>query len=437
MSKVLISFLGTGRIKNGASKREYETTKYRISEKEYDCSFVSLALRQHFNIDQMMLIGTTHSMWEDVYRTYKEEDDTWLEIGNYCSACNHNSPLDIPNKEAIEEAMGNGSKVVLIKYGLTAEEIRENSEIILNLERSFKPGDELYVDITHSFRSLPLFIMNLLIYLRDVSPKKIKIAGVYYGMLEAIKDVGYAPVVDLSEVMNINQWISGAYSFMEFGNAYKIASLIDNSIVSEPKKVSKPLLSFTEAKNLNHLSELENQVRKMQVLKNTEGLPTIAKMVIDPVVGTFLKSVRLSEGKFKHSDFQYQLAIWQYNNHNYAAAYISLNEAILTRACELCEFDSSDFNERENMKVVFRWAKGVPGMDAKLKELALLEYVQSYVNRSTMKYYADLYQKVAKNRNAIAHSIKDSSGCVVNTVNNMIRDLDTFIQQYKNKLQCS
>jgi hypothetical protein len=131
------------------------------------------------------------------------------------------------------------------------------------------------------------------------------------------------------------------------------------------------------------------------------------------------------------------LAIWQYNNHNYAAAYISLNEAILTRACELCEFDSSDFYERENMKVVFRWAKGVPGMEAKLKELALLEYVQSFVNRSTMKYYADLYQKVAKNRNAIAHSIKDSSGCVVNTVNNMIRDLDTFIQQYKNKLQCS
>ena len=68
------------------------------------------------------------------------------------------------------------------------------------------------------------------------------------------------------------------------------------------------------------------------------------------------------------------------------------------------------------------------------KELALLEYVQSYADRSTMKYYADLYHKVSKNRNAIAHSIKDGSGSVVNTVKNMIRDLDTFIQQYKDKL---
>lgn len=437
MSKVLISFLGTGRIKEGVSKRVYENTKYRIEEQEYDYSFVSVALRQHFNIDRLILIGTPHSMWEEVYRTYAGEDDVWLEIGEHCSKSNYESSLEIPHKDRIENAMGNGSKVVAIKYGLNLEEIQANSEIILGLGESLNQGDELYVDITHSFRSLPLFVMNLLIYLRDVSPKKIKISGIYYGMLEASRELKYAPVVNLSEVMNINSWISGAYSFMEFGNAYKIASLIDNqSTISEPKKISTPLLGFTEAKNLNHLSGLENQVRKMQILKNTEGLPTIAKMVIDPVVGAFLKSVKLNEGKFKHSDFQYQLAIWQYNNHNYAAAYISLNEAILTRACELCEFDSSDFYERENMKVVFRWAKGVPGMEAELKELALLEYVQSFVNRSTMKYYADLYQKVAKNRNAIAHSIKDGNGCVVNTVKNMIRDLNTFIQQYHSKLQC-
>jgi CRISPR-associated Csx2 family protein len=368
-------------------------------------------------------------MWEEVYRTYAGEDDKWLEIGEQCSKSDYKSSLEIPHKESIENAMGEGSKAVAIKYGLNIEEIQANSEIILGLEDSLNQGDEIYVDITHSFRSLPLFVMNLLIYLRDVSPKKIKIAGIYYGMLEASRELKYAPVVNLSEVMNVNSWISGAYSFMEFGNAYKIASLIDSqTAVSEPKRISTPLIGFTEAKNLNHLSELENQVHKMQILKNTEGLPTIAKMVIDPVVGTFLKSVKLNEGKFKHSDFQYQLAIWQNNNHNYAAAYISLNEAILTRACELCKFDSSDFNERENMKVVFRWARGVPGMEAKLKELALLEYVQSYADRSTMKYYADLYHKVSKNRNAIAHSIKDGHGSVINTVKNMIRDLDTFIK---------
>lgn len=437
MAKVLISFLGTGRIKNDTSKREYEPTKYRIDNKDYDCTFVSAALREHLNIDKMMLVGTAHSMWEDVYREYAGEDEIWLKIGEVCAANNHTSPLEIPHKEDVEMAMGGNSKVVLVKYGFTPEEIKENSEIILGLESSLEKGDELFVDITHSFRSLPLFIMNLLIYLRDVSPKKVKISGIYYGMLEAYKDMHYAPIVNLNEVLNVNSWISGAYSFMQFGNAYKIADLVDNDTqIESPKKISTPLRNFSEAKNLNHLAELENQVQKLQILKDTEGLPTIARMVIDPVINEFLGKVRLGNGKFRLSDFQYKLAQWHKDNHNYAAAYISLNEAILTRACELCNFDSSKFEERENMKKVFRWAKGIPGSEQQLREAALLEYVQAYCKRTTLKEYAVLYSKVANNRNAIAHSKRDNNGVIVNTYKNMIRDLDTFLGQYKERLGC-
>lgn len=439
MSKVLISFLGTGRLKDRNSPaRYYDASKYRIDNKDYDCSFVSVALKQHFGIDKLLLVGTARSMWEEVYRVYSnQEDDIWMDIGTECSQKNSNSELSIPHKEAIEQAMGNGSKVVLVKYGINSEEIKENSEIILGLEASLNKGDELFVDISHSFRSLPLFIMNLLIYLRDVSLKKITISGIFYGMQEASHQFGYTPVVNLNEVLNVNSWISGAYSFMEFGNAYKIASLLDcDSKIAEPKKFSNPLIAFSEAKNLNHLAELENQVRKLQVLRNTEGLPLIAKMVIDPVVKDFLTTVKTKDGQFKHSDFQYQLAIWHKNNHNYTAAYISLNEAILTRACELYGVDSADYEARENMKVVFRWAKGVPGSAHKLEELGLLNIAQDCFDKRILKEYAILYAKVAKNRNAIAHSLKDQNGRVTNTVNNMIRDLDVFIQQYIQKLEC-
>lgn len=439
MSRVLISFLGTGRVKErGSSSRDYERTKYRLDDTDYECSFVSVALRKHLKIDKLILIGTTHSMWEEVYREYAEKvDDIWSALGEACECNNYESELDIPYKQELEKAMGNGSKVVLVRYGLNAEEIRENSEIILGLESSLTRGDELFVDITHSFRSLPLFVMNLLVYLRDVSSKKIEISGIYYGMLEAYSQLKYAPIVNLSEVLNVSSWISGAYSFMEFGNAYKISSLLDgDSNIKESNKFSKPLKSFSEAKNLNHLAELENQVHKLQVLRNTEELPLIAKMVIDPVVKEFLTTVKIKDGKFKHSDFQYQLAVWHKNNHNYTAAYISLNEAILTRICELYGFDSADYDVRENMKVVFRWARGIPGAAQKLEEIGLLNITQDCFDKSKLKEYAILYGKVAKNRNAIAHSLKDQNGRVTNTVNNMIRDLDGYIQQYIQKLVC-
>lgn len=436
MAKVLISFLGTGRLKDkNDPKRKYEPAKYRIEETDYSRTFVSLALKEHFKADRLLLIGTTHSMWEEVYSECAADPDLdiWDEIGSACAGNNHTSDLSIPHQNEIEAAMGDGSKVVLVRYGLTTEEIKQNSEIILGLEEYLGKGDELIVDITHSFRSLPLFIMNLLIYLRDVSTKKVSIKGIYYGMLEATKDVGYTPVVDLSEVMNVNSWISGAYSFMEFGNAYKISSLIESdSRIAEPKRFCKPLQGFTDAKNLNHLAELENQVQKLQILRNTSGLPTIAKMIVEPVIGNFLSTVRVGNGKFQHSDFQYQLAIWQKRNFNYAAAYISLNEAILTRACELFRFDSNDYDQREYMKHIFRWARGNASAEAKLKELALLELVKD--SREQLKEYSILYNKVARNRNAIAHSLTDDSGRVTNTVHNMIRDLDTFIQQYKDNL---
>ena len=424
MARVLISFLGTGRIKDGTSKREYESTTYKIENSDYNRSFVSVALREHLNIDKMILVGTPHSMWEEVYRTYAGEDDCWIEIGEACGTMNHKSDLSIPHQTEIEQAMGTGSKVVLVKYGLDADEIRANSEIILGLESYLRKGDELILDITHSFRSLPLFVMNLLVFLRDVSPKKIRISGIYYGMLEAIKELGYAPVVNLSEVLNVNSWISGAYSFMEFGNAYKIAELIDSDAsIETPKMISTPLRSFAEAKNLNHLAELENQVRKMQILRQTNNLPTIAKMVIDPVVEEFLKTVKLGNGKFKHSDFQYQLAVWHKGCHNYAASYISLNEAILTRACELCGFDANDHDDRDEMR------------DLLFSRLLLPPYlVANGITREVLNGYAKLYSKVSRNRNAIAHSLRDQSGRITNTVHNMIRDLETFIVQYSEKL---
>lgn len=410
MAKVLISFLGIGRLVKGTPKREYEPATYKIGETEYEKSFVSLAIREHYEINKLILIGTPRSMWEEVYRTYAQEDNIWLQIGEECAKKNHKSKLEIPHQEDIEKAMGDGSKVVLVRYGINAEEIRENSEIILGLDTYLNEGDELYVDITNSFRSLPLYIMNLLIYLRDVSTKKVSIKGIYYGMLEATKEVGHTPIVDLSEVLNVNSWISGAYSFMEFGNAYKIASLLESDPqIGEPKMFSNPLREFSETKNLNHLSELENQVGKMQVLRNTNDLPLIAKMVIDPVVGEFLKTVQLNEGPFRHSDFQYQLAKWHYNHHNYAAAYTTLNEAITTRACELRGYNSSSKLDRDRIKSIW-W------------------------HEDDIKEYAKLYSKVSKNRNAIVHCLRDNKGRILNTANKMIRELNVFINQYEENL---
>lgn len=242
MSKVLISFVGTGGLsgqETPKSLREYRTAKYKIGDKIYEKAFMADALADHFDTDRIILIGTVKSMWEAVYASFYQkrtgqsiEDNEavfayYADIATFCEQSNHESDFSLPHQEEIENVLGDQSKIILIKYGVNEEELNENISQILNIEQFLRPYDEIIVDITHAFRSLPMLLMNTMIYLQDVSKKHVSISHIFYGMLECSTELGFTPVVDLKKVMEVNEWISGAYSFMEFGNAYKISKLLE------------------------------------------------------------------------------------------------------------------------------------------------------------------------------------------------------------------
>ncbi len=383
MAKVLISFLGTGPTDRLQS---YKTTKYRFeqSDNEYECSFLASAIAKEYNVDKIFLIGTVKSMWDEVYNYFGNkngifDNNIWETIAEYRlnDKVNSKSELELPCQKEIEAALGKGSRAVLIKYGLNSEEIRENSDIILGLEQYLTSNDEVIVDITHSFRSLPMYVMNLLIFLKDV--KHINISHICYGMLEVSAELGYSPVVEMNELLTINSWISGAYSMLEFGNAYKIADLVE----SIDKGLSTRLREFSDVKNLNHLTLLEHQCQKLQAIRDNHNLPKIVQMVVTPVIREFLNQVqprRTDNEQYSHSTFQYRLACWHNNKCNYLAAYISLTESILSRACEELNVDPIIHENRDYVKGVW-WENNVS------------------------RKCAQMYNDVSKIRHALAHSI--------------------------------
>ncbi|MBD5357743.1 MAG: TIGR02221 family CRISPR-associated protein [Bacteroides sp.] len=349
--KVLISFLGTGGNPNSRleiTSREYKTAEYHIDDKTYTRSFVADALTDHYEIDTVFMIGTVKSMWEELYRSFcakhgmPVDEDYYLELGETSAWASHESTLYLPEIEKIENALGKDSRIILINYGINEEELNNNIAAILSIEKDLKNGDELYVDITHSFRSLPLLIMNILMYLQNVSKKNITIKGISYGMLDVNTEFGYVPVVDLKKVMEVNEWISGAYSFSEFGNAYKISKLLETI----DKDTANRLNDFTNAKNINNMAALQKSAGQLSGIK-LDNLSPIAKMTISPVVKEFIQSI----GSFSStSEFQYKLAKWHRDKHNYYAAYLTLVEAIITYVCEECSLAENDKDERENAK---------------------------------------------------------------------------------------
>lgn len=410
--KILISFLGTGSLEKKES-RIYKKANYHLGDNDLgEHTFVAAALEKHYGIDSTFLIGTVHSMWEEVYRWHREnkslpfDDDVYLEIAEGCEKANHLSDLSIPHKEAVEESLGNDSKVVLIKYGITEDEVRENINIILGLERFLKSGDELIIDVTHSFRSHPLFMMNLLFYLQNVSKKKINISHIHYGMFEMSKELTFVPVLELKSIMEINNWITGAYSFSQFGNAYMISNLVEQ----ENKSVSTILGDFSNMMNLNHLYAIRSAAQKLTGIKNTNYGTSLPSMIINPIVDDFISEFQPNK-KIKDSLFQLKVARWQLDHRKYAQAFLTLSESIVSLVCEENKIDTGDFDNREYAKA----ALGYQNADNSLK---------------CDKQLKDLYKKIRKLRNATAHAIetKDNPNKMISTLKNVTKELEEIIK---------
>lgn len=415
MAKVLISFLGTGGVINKKQEespitdrepREYRKANYTINgESIGNFSFVSLALKEKYKAQKVLMIGTVRSMWEEVYKNLKQmkdkdyqaiNDSFYFDIAEHCEKSNYNSELYIPHKEEIEKELGEGSHISLIKYGLNEQEIQDNINIILSLDDYIKDGDELIVDITHSFRSLPVMVMQLLIYLKTISKKNIRITHIFYGMLDITKELGHTPIVDLTSILNINDWIIGAYAFKNYGNG----SIISKQMEDENKSVAALIDDFSKAMSLNHIQAIKKQVQRLSSIKNTTYSNKIPEMIIPPSIKEFIDTFDRIE---KNSLFELKLAEWQSHHHNYAAAYISLIEAIITYVCENNGLDHTNPDNRKDAKdIIFDRRKP--------------EY-------STIK---NMFDKLNTNRKKVAHSLESTSSIL-----KMINELNDGIKFFK------
>ena len=409
--KVLISFLGTGPLEP-KEKRTYKTVRYSLDGKNLgDFPFVSAALKKYYQIDKVLLIGTAHSMWEEVYRWYNEEsglafdENVWLEIAEACEKANYKSDLFIPHQDNVEKAIGKESKVILIKYGINEQEIMENTNIILGLQQYLNSGDSLIVDITHSFRSLPMFMMNLLIYLRNVSRKKISISHIHYGMLEMSKEIGFAPIIDLKTMMDVNDWITGAYSFSEFGNAYKISDLIE----TEDKSVSTLLHEFSNLMNLNHLFAIQTISQRLGAVKNKRYKTSVPELTINPIVESFINEFDVKGGK--HSLFQLKVARWQLDHRKYAQAMLTVQESMITFVCEQNKLAWDEFDNRE------------------LAKKALKNYLEARKLKCEWEL-KQIYKRLRPLRNSTAHSIEtdDNVQSMLRILADSVLKLETIIK---------
>ena len=429
MSKVLISFLGTSVPDVSADGyRQYRQAKYRFASAdgnfdngdEIESPFIAFALQKHYNIDKVILVGTPKSMWEEVYAATNGGgvDEAYIEIGEYCAKASAQTPLTpIPHQEKIENSLGNGSKIILVRYGISETEMNLNAQYIFSIERYLNSNDEIYIDITHSFRSLPLHLMNALLYLKNVSPKKLDVKSVSYGMLDIIKEVGYAPVVELKSILTLSDWVSVASDFMKAGNSYQIVELLMSSNNSRDCEVAQKLKRFSDIVNLNHIAGVVALADDLGTIDRfLSEASAQAQLVVRPVVKKFLSTFRdatsVSQKQFRFAEYQYSLC-------HYASSCICLTEAIISWVCEKTDLDENDKNNRDLAKGLILYnPRNAGSCRLKPEERQKASNFQRFYSSEQLRSLKEAYGSVNRNRKAVAHSLDEG-----NSPNKMIADL--------------
>ncbi|WYL96882.1 MAG: TIGR02221 family CRISPR-associated protein [Gloeotrichia echinulata IR180] len=412
MAKILISSIGLGgRFKNQQiSEREYQDTCYKIGDTSYpESRFIASVLYEHFQLDGIIFIGTVKSMWEEVYRFFCEnngvqkDEEYWLDLACKIDNLKHDSDLDTLDLSPIEKVLGDRSKCILIKYGLDQDELWENFDRIFQIVELLKPGDEIYIDITHSFRSLSLFLFLTITFIKDlVNEKQIKIAGVYYGMLDVTRELNYTPVVDLKPLFDMTSWIKGAYILKNYGNGDIIADLLK---AQGETQLANQIQQLSQAININSVSDIKqnSSYLKSSLVKQVTTAPfKYLKNILESFVNKFARS------SVKESQFQLELSGWYFDNNQYATGYITLAESIITYLCEINGKKIKCEEDRKEMK----------------------KFLHESENKNSD--LAQIYFKVNPIRKSIAHALLDiASGNDKGSLSDAIKNAKNYQQMAK------
>lgn len=260
-------------------KQNYRITTYSIDGVECEpVAFVAEPLIRKCKPNKVFIVGTVKSSWSGFYNAFASRENKTYENykelynietekgrdtgGEELDACN----LQIQNIFNSASMFSNiqpeiDVHVLLVRYGIDNGQLLENYRRMALVERILEKNKhyEISFDITHSFRSLPLYNLIILNYLKNITQYDIDIDHVYYGNLEVIRENNYvAPIVDLKELINVLNLTNGV---SEFGNTGNLVTLLRQ--MSDRNYLKKLLDNFDWSTQTN---DFDNIVWSLKLL---------------------------------------------------------------------------------------------------------------------------------------------------------------------------
>ncbi|MCF2138515.1 MAG: TIGR02221 family CRISPR-associated protein [Candidatus Lokiarchaeota archaeon] len=263
MAKVFLTFLGTNNYlpanysigtvtANNIRYVQIATIKYLCSEKSFSSK------------DRLVFFLTEEAKkknWED--NGHRDKNGHAI-ISKGLKSCLQEAELPISVKNI---------KTVRIPIGKSEDELYDIFNKILD---EIHTNDEIFFDITHAFRSLPLITIIFLVYAYNV--KSISLGGLYYGAFDTLgpisevkkKDVKdrNVPIFDMTPFYDLLDWSIAINNFSRFGRAEKLEVLNRREIARRIIKADK-----LEKSNLGNINSLIARIKSFLLnIRTCRGL---------------------------------------------------------------------------------------------------------------------------------------------------------------------
>ena len=156
--------------------------------------------------------------------------------------------------------------------------------------KRIQKGDELTVDLTHGYRSIPIVFSTAIYFLQKA--RDVRLKAVYYGAYE--QDKQNPPIIDMKEFYLINEWAEGVSRLVEDADARKIAELSRESSGFDVKVLNNPEL-------VQALNDLTDVIRNVDIHNVSEKVRRVLCLIADRTSGVSSAEnmlLELLEGKF-------------------------------------------------------------------------------------------------------------------------------------------
>ena len=404
MAKILITALGSGTYNKEKNEKEYKPATYYVEEGHplEETELIASAIHEQWKMDKIIFIGTTGSMWSNVYKFYcnnkgiKKNEDYYNKLKNTELKANKDTPIEKLEIEKFNSTFDGKIKGIVIKYGVDNKENLENFHSIIEIEKEIEDGDEIFIDITHSFRSMSFWLFLIMTYLKEVSNKNIEIKNITYGMFEAQNEKKETPIVSLNLFIDILKWFKGASELKNYGNSYSILEELEKNL--EDKDIKNELENFSNAMNINYIDSLKESLKNFDTIKNKlDNLEGPGKYIVPQIFENFINEFKFqNDEKLSNEEKKYllraKLAKWHCEQKRYAMASININEAIVDFIMDVLNFPIKDTKDKTSETDLAKiWLEKIEKIEDEDEEI---------------KKYGTMYVKTRSIRNKSAHSLE-------------------------------